>query len=387
MILDKYNNTFNEFITNKYEEIHVNPWHSISKEEFMKKKDELLTTMDVTDVYTFTYFMKYLIKILCGTKDTHTIFDMSSNLPINFKIIENEVLINYPNDLKGYSLLSINDIDINVILNELDKVVSYGTEGKKLFELEKALFNELLLFSIPQFRKANELSFKMKNPNNEIITRVFKKNEQYQESFNMNEYLYNNNNGTFKIVNNTLIYNHKSVQQEYESAIQESIEKLSKMDLTSINKIIIDLRGNLGGNSILNKPLMDFLSNHKDKQLITLTDRRIFSAGRYALVDLINLGSITIGEGIGTPLNCYGNSKRFTLNKYYTFVVSEMYFDPIRKIEVATKENFKKLDKSILEDVIFKPDYFITQTKEDFINNKDTILEFALTLEQSHNLK
>lgn len=386
MILDKYNNTFNEFIT-KYEEIHVNPWHSISKEEFMKKKDELLTTMDVTDVYTFTYFMKYLIKILCGTKDTHTIFDMSSNLPINFKIIENEVLINYPNDLKGYSLLSINDIDINVIINELDKVVSYGTEGKKLFELEKALFNELLLFSIPQFRKVNELSFKMKSPNNEIITRVFKKNEQYQESFNMNEYLYSNNNGTFKIVNNTLIYNHKSVQQEYESAIQESIEKLSKMDLTSINKIIIDLRGNLGGNSVLNKPLMDFLSNHKDKQLITLTDRRIFSAGRYALVDLINLGSITIGEGIGTPLNCYGNSKRFTLNKYYTFVVSEMYFDPIRKIEIATKENFKKLDKSILEDVIFKPDYFITQTKEDFINNKDTILEFALTLEQSHNLK
>lgn len=386
MILDKYNNTFNEFIT-KYEEIHVNPWHSISKEEFMKKKDELLTTMDVTDVYTFTYFMKYLIKILCGTKDTHTIFDMSSNLPINFKIIENEVLINYPNDLKGYSLLSINDIDINDILNELDKVVSYGTEGKKLFELEKALFNELLLFSIPQFRKVNELSFKMKSPNNEIITRVFKKNEQYQESFNMNEYLYSNNNGTFKIVNNTLIYNHKSVQQEYESTIQESIEKLSKMDLTSINKIIIDLRGNLGGNSILNKPLMNFLSNHKDKQLITLTDRRIFSAGRYALVDLINLGSITIGEGIGTPLNCYGNSKRFTLNKYYTFVVSEMYFDPIRKIEVATKENFKKLDKSILEDVIFKPDYFITQTKEDFINNKDTILEFALTLEQSHNLK
>lgn len=386
MILDKYNNTFNEFIT-KYEEIHVNPWHSISKEEFMKKKDELLTTMDVTDVYTFTYFMKYLIKILCGTKDTHTIFDMSSNLPINFKIIENEVLINYPNDLKGYSLLSINDIDINVILNELDKVVSYGTEGKKLFELEKALFNELLLFSIPQFRKVNELSFKMKSPNNEIITRVFKKNEQYQESFDMNEYLYSNNNGTFKIVNNTLIYNHKSVQQEYESAIQESIEKLSKMDLTSINKIIIDLRGNLGGNSVLNKPLMDFLSNHKDKQLITLSDRRIFSAGRYALVDLINLGSITIGEGIGTPLNCYGNSKRFTLNKYYTFVVSEMYFDPIRKIEVATKENFKKLDKSILEDVIFKPDYFITQTKEDFINNKDTILEFALTLEQSHNLK
>ena len=353
MILDKYNNTFNEFIT-KYEEIHINPWHSIQKEKLMKKKNELLTTMDVTDVYSFTYFMKYLIKLLCGTKDTHTIFDMTSRLPINFKIIENEVLINYPTNLKGNTLISINDIDIKTILNELDKVVSYGTLGKKQFELEKALFNELLLFSIPQFRNTNELIFKMKSPNNEIITKIFKKNEQYQESFNMNEYLYGNNNGTFKIVNNTLIYNHRSVQQEYESTIKKSVEKLNKIDLTSINKIIIDLRGNLGGNSALNKPLINFLSNHKDKELLTLTDRRIFSAGRYALIDLINLGSITIGEGIGTPLNCYGNSNRFTLNKYYTFVVSEMYFDPTRKIEIKTKEEFKKIDKSLLEDIIFK---------------------------------
>ena len=170
MILDKYNNTFNEFIT-KYEEIHINPWHSIQKEKLMKKKNELLTTMDVTDVYSFTYFMKYLIKLLCGTRDTHTIFDMTSRLPINFKIIENEVLINYPTNLKGNTLISINDIDIKTILNELDKVVSYGTLGKKQFELEKALFNELLLFSIPQFRNTNELIFKMKSPNNEIITK------------------------------------------------------------------------------------------------------------------------------------------------------------------------------------------------------------------------
>lgn len=38
------------------------------------------------------------------------------------------------------------------------------------------------------------------------------------------------------------------------------------------------------------------------------------------------------------------------------------------------------LDKSLLEEIIFKPDYYITQTKDDFINNKDTILEFDLNL-------
>lgn len=379
MILDKYNNTFNDFIT-KYEEIHINPWHNISKEDFIKAKEELLTTMDVTDVYSFNYFMNYLIKILNGTSDAHTKFDMQSILPVNFKIINNEVLINYPNDLKGYTLISINDIDIKDVLDELDKVVSYGTKGKRLYELEKALFNELLLFSIPQFRKVNELTFKIKSQNNEIITKIFKKNDQYQNLFNVNEYFYGNNNGTYEILNDSLIYNHKNVRQESENIIKESIDKLSKLDLSNINKIIIDLRGNLGGNSALNKPLIDFISNHKDKKLITLTDYRIFSGGRYALIDLINLGSITIGEGIGTPLNCYGNSNRFTLNKYYNFIVSEMYFDPTRQIKISTKEDFKKLDKSLLEEIIFKPDYYITQTKDDFINNKDTILEFALNL-------
>ena len=378
MILDKYNNTFNEFII-KYEEIHINPWHNISKKDFIKKKEELLNTMNVTDIYSFTYFMNYLIKILCGTTDAHTKFDMQSILPINFRIINNEVLINYPNNLKGSTLISINDININNVLSELDKVITYGTKGKRIYELEKALFNELLLFSIPSFRNDNELTFKIRKTNNETITKVFKKKDHYEETFNFNDYLYGNT-GTYKIINDTLIYNHRSIRQELESTINKSIDNLNKLDLTSINKIIIDLRGNLGGNSKLNKPLIEFLSKHKDKKLITLTDYRIFSGGRYTLIDLIILGSITIGEGISTPLNCYGNSNSFTLNKYYNFIVSEMYFDPTRNIKIASKDDFNKLDKSILKEIIFKPDYYVTQTKEDFINNKDSILEFAINL-------
>lgn len=378
MILDKYNNTFNEFMK-KYEEIHINPWHNISKEKFMTLKDKLLTTMNITDIYSFTYFMNYLIKILCGTTDAHTKFDMQSILPINFRIINNEVLVNYPNNLKGSTLISINDININNVLDELDKVITYGTEGKKIYELEKSLFNELLLFSIPFFRNDNELTFKIRKTNNEIITKVFKKKNNYEETFNLNDYLYGNT-GTYKIINNTLIYNHRSLRQESESTITNSIDNLNKLDLTNINKIIIDIRGNLGGNSELNKPLIDFLSHNRDKKLITLTDYRIFSGGRYTLIDLINLGSITIGEGISTPLNCYGNSNSFTLNKYYNFIVSEMYFDPTRQIKISTKEDFNKLDKSLLEEIIFKPNYFVTQTKEDFINDKDSILEFAINL-------
>ena len=38
MILEKYKDTYDKFIS-KYEEIHVNPWHNISKEELENYND------------------------------------------------------------------------------------------------------------------------------------------------------------------------------------------------------------------------------------------------------------------------------------------------------------------------------------------------------------
>lgn len=71
-------------------------------------------------------------------------------------------------------------------------------------------------------------------------------------------------------------------------------------------------------------------------------------------------------------LDKYNNTFNDFITKY-----EEIHINPWHNI---SKEDFKKLDKSLLKEVIFKPNYYITQTKDDFINNKDTILEFALNL-------
>lgn len=47
-------------------------------------------------------------------------------------------------------------------------------------------------------------------------------------------------------------------------------------DLSNIDTIIIDIRGNTGGNAALNKILIDFLKDNSDKLLICLTDYRVF---------------------------------------------------------------------------------------------------------------
>lgn len=378
MVSIKYQKIYNQFIEN-YKQIHLAPWHEINEDELKKIYINLVNTMNITDMYTFKYFMDYIIKRLNGKSDAHTKLDMVSTFPINFKIFDDEIIVNYPEVLKGASLKTIDDISILQIVGEIEDVISYGTDGKRRFEIEKALFNRYTMFSLPSFRGKQELSYTFITPNGDTIIKTFKKNEKDQDGqlFDYDEYLYGNN-ATYKIIDNILIYNHSSVQSQFEGKIKAAIEKLIKEDLTHINTIIIDIRGNTGGNSGLNSLLINFLKKHPDKKLLCLTDYRVFSAGRYALGDLIELGATTIGSEISTPINCFGNNNWINIDGY-NFVISEKYFNPFLKYSANNKEQFSK-DKSteLLAPYIFKPDIYIEETKQDFIEGKDTVLNFAL---------
>ncbi len=376
MISAKYKKIYEEFI-NKYKEIHINPWHEITEEELNKIVSELISKMEINDIYGFKYFIDYIIKRLSGKSDAHTKSAIEFPLPINFKIFNNDVLINYPNELKTGKLISINDVSIEKIIEELDSVITYGTEGKRRYELEKYLFNSIILFGLPSLRKCDKLTFKILTFDGKEITRTFKKDEEYKDNFDYDKYLYGDN-ATFRIEDDVLIYNHSSVQPKFKQQIETAVNNMRKLDLINIDKIIIDLRGNTGGNSAFNKILMDFLCEHKDKELIALTDYRVFSAGRYALMDLIKLGAVTIGEEISTPINCFGNSHWINIDNY-NFSISECYFHPVYDIGIKSKEEFNsKVTEDILKPYIYRPDIVVEQTEEDYIYGVDTILNYAI---------
>ena len=387
MINKKYEILYNDFIEH-YKRVHINPWHEINEEQLNELYNKLINVMDVVDIYSFKYFIDYIIKRLCGETDAHTKFELLSLLPINFRIFDNDILVNFPNNLKNGKLISINGINIDVIINELIDTISYGTEGKKKYELEKSLFNKVKLFGIPSLRGSNELAFEIEKTDGKKENIKFTKYEKYlkDQLFDYDEYRYGNN-ATYRFVDNCLIYNHSSVQMKFKEKIESTIEILKKEDLSNIDTIIVDIRGNTGGNSALNKILMDFIKENSDKKLICLTDYRVFSGGRYALVDLINLGAITIGEEISTPINCYGNSNWFNVGEYY-FSVSECYFNPLLNYSVRSKNEYKnEVTNEILAPYIFHPDILIEEKKEDYMQNIDTILNFALKYSKTMNNK
>ena len=385
MITLEYKNMYDAFI-NHYKEKCVNPWHEISEEELNKIYDGIVTTQNIDNDYSFNYLMNFVIKKLSGKSDAHTVYDDIDCIPMNFKIFNDEVLVNFPEHLKGSKLLAINGLDINVILKEIDNIITYGTEGKKVFETEKALFNKKLLFGLPLLRNVDILSMKFIDLEGNEFEKTFVKNEKYSsdQMWDRLKYLHDNP-GTYEIKDNKLIISHTSVQNRYKETIESMVEELRKLDLESIDTIVVDIRGNTGGNSANNKSLMDFLKD-SGKRIICLTDYRVFSGGRYALLDLIKLDATTIGTEIGTPLNCYGNCDWIEYNKHY-FSSSSWYLAPNIGWSASSQEEYaSEVTEEILKPVYFKPDIEIEQTKEDYINGIDTVLSYTLEMLNSKKL-
>ena len=385
MIYIKYKEMYDVFI-NHYKNKHVNPWHEISESELDKLYNNIVSNQDINDDYSFNYLMNVILKRLCGEVDAHSKYDDVKMIPMNFRIFGEDVIINYPDNLKGYELISINGYDKKDVLNQLDDVITYGTEGKRIYELEKTLFNKKKMFGIPMFRSADSLVMSFKKTDGRIITREFKKDEEYseEEMFDWDIFAYGNV-GTYGVKDKKLIINYSSVQNKFKSNIENMMVEISKLDLSEIDTIIVDIRGNTGGNSGLNKPLIDFIIKTK-KRIICLTDYRVFSSGKSLLVDLIKLGAITIGAGISTPLNCYGNSDWIEYNGY-RFSSSSCFFAPNYEWSASSKEEYKsEVRDEFITPVIFMPDVYIEQSKEDYLNGIDNVLDYALSMENEKSL-
>lgn len=389
MISLKYKQIYDEFIK-KYEETHLNPWHSLSKEKLNIIYETITSMMDINDKYSFNYFINYILKRISGKIDAHTkLFDINP-IPINFRIINGEILVNSPKELRGSKLLSINGIDIDIIIKSIDDVITYGTDGKRIYETEIALINKNLLFGLPELRSSDSLIYEIKTLDNELIReeypKILERTEENEKIYNysvqqFNEFRYGKNNATYYIEGDTIIYNLSSVQSEFKDKINESLNSLKNEDLNSINRIVVNLTDNTGGNSNIVIDLIDFIKK-SGKEIVVVIDYRLFSSGRHILYELIQNGCIVIGTDISTPMNCFGNNTWINIDGN-NFMISKWYlnYNNIGNIpcEIKSKEEYNKyINDDVLIPYFIHPDIYVEQTKDDFINEINTAVEYAI---------
>lgn len=131
----------------------------------------------------------------------------------------------------------------------------------------------------------------------------------------------------------------------------------------SIDCYILDIRGNIGGNSELIHPLLEFLKKN-NLQGVTLTDNRVFSSGTFALYYIKKiLNTTSIGQPLGQENARFGQSSgRIILGNNFFIRYTEKYFD--------FQDVFK--GKGAI-----KPDIEVPLTIEDISSKTDKTLIFA----------
>lgn len=144
-------------------------------------------------------------------------------------------------------------------------------------------------------------------------------------------------------------------------------------DTQSVQRVIVDLRFNMGGNSDILQPLVAGLKSRPDLvakgHLYTLVGSQTFSSGMFAAVDFRDrLHAILVGEPTGNKPNHYGDLRYFLLpNSNLRVNYSTKHFHLIKYADPSTLE----------------PDIFTPQSLNDFLAGRDPVLEAALPTGQA----
>jgi hypothetical protein len=145
-------------------------------------------------------------------------------------------------------------------------------------------------------------------------------------------------------------------------------EAFAVAEKENAEKVVVDLRRNGGGNSVIMKPLLDAIKQRpqfmKKGKLFALMGRNTFSSGFMNARELqIYTNAMLVGEPSGQKPNAYGEVKEFFL--------------PNSNLKVRYSTKFFELVGG--ETKPFLPvDILVERTFADFVNGRDATLEKVL---------
>lgn len=357
---------------------HPGLYYFNTKEDFEKNLN-LYLKKEKYDRYDVYYIVQRLIKFLLNKYDSHTRmwFQDGVTFPIKFKIENNDVyIINITNDLEnviGGKLISINNIPINQIINELEEIICYSTKEY----LETIITNYLINLNV--LRSLPSIDNNIIKVNYKILYNGVEKEIVFTESKKYNNFFENiKENCTYEIKDDILIIYYNSCKNK--EKMKQLVSKIKEEK--NIKYYIVDIRNNGGGDSSIIQPLIEFLSG---KNVIGIVNEKVFSSGMMAMMDLKKIGGYIIGTNIGTSLNYFGETpNKIDLNNLglslkrsnrYWYYRSDLNCNSFIKDKF---EDYFEDKKELLEPIIFKLDEYVDMTVADIISGNDVQMDCAI---------
>mgnify|MGYP001270396931 CR=1 FL=1 len=389
-------------LTEKIEKEVPNAFYNCDKSDYELVKQKAYNQL--TDGMTTQSLYRVLYPLVQYLNDAHFSVHLPDDIMNDSKIsyfpikvlIHNdrlyalEDLSSEPQIKKGEEILFINTISSKEILERI-KGTTYQNKRDQLFfeQRNEAVFHRRL-YSLFGFTG----NFEIKTTDN-----IYFKNGINAEKLNAlptKDY-------DFKMLNSGIAYlkiNRLTLPQDsLKNTLKNNFNTLKEQ---SINKLIIDIRGNLGGNSALAKNIFDYFTDtpytlavgvdyfskgkriHSDTrsqihnpqtirdkfqgQVVLISDVLTYSSAHMMQVGFKyhNLG-ITVGNESSESLYITGEIKQTVLKN--------------SKIElIAPTVNFELLGYSADKKEYYRPDYEIYPSLEDRLNGNDLLLSKALEI-------
>ena len=397
------------------EENHVNLYEYTNKDTFDNLFEQQFRL--IAHPMQLNEFFKILTPITARVGCGHTNVWMpgkywNSNpnklFPLQIKMIEGNVVVtdNYNNESqvpKGSIILKINDVPIEVIYDEMKRNYSADafnehfiiSQIERRFSLIYARrFGFPAKFSVTYAlpgRKARETK-DIKPANIEAVRAVVFDNFNHPElKFEIIE----GKNIAIMTIQTFIYYDRVPMFKEF---LETSFKEISD---NKIPYLILDLRGNDGGDPFCASPLLSYLISEPvpyyaesygkyselaepipqaeyrfNGNLFTLINGRCFSTNGHfcSLLKYHKIGEFIGTEGGATYKCNAGKNTQFDLNN--TNIM--LYIG--RSTFATAVENLDKT-QGIL------PDHFVEQTFKDYLKDKDSILEFTFDLIEKRKLK
>jgi hypothetical protein len=280
--------------------------------------------------------------------------------------------------LLGKKIIKAGNIDISVVEDSLKKMISYENNYWADYQFPKTFsFVEALRFygfSNSLLQVELEIEGTGKVTLNSIEQYYFNFSSGYKnvlEGKTLPLYLQNYSSyywNTFLTSSKTfyIAYNNCSNASNISfAAFTENIKNFIASN--EVDKVVIDLRNNGGGNSSIINPLLSYLQNssfNQNGKLFVIIGNHTFSS---ALLNAISFKQDTkcllVGEPTGGKPNSYGEVRTFTLpNSGITAQYCIKYFS---KVSGNPESLF--------------PDFYVDLTAQDYLNGRDPVLDFILS--------
>ncbi len=365
---------------------HKYMFSKLSKDEFERMTAELI--QNVSNLNDTQIFIE-LNKIVAAIGDAHTNVTysglMNNIYPIRIYFFKDEpyiIDVDKANEsLMNAKILKINGHDIDDVLKQLKPLISYENESWASYMLTQYLIiptfmyglglipdEKSAVFTVEKDGQIFDKTVYSKPISSSASSLIYAKKDNLVIGRSAKTYDYN-----YLDDSKALYFQYNSCWNDPELSFADFNKQMFKnIENKKVDKIIIDLRSNSGGNSAILNPfteqLKKYIKENPNLKVYTLISCKTFSSGIFAILDIKAAvpNMIVVGEPSGGSVDAYGELREFGL--------------PNSKISVGHSVKFFELSKVYSSPYkgSYIPDIEIKPTFEDFLKGFDPVLDYAL---------